>query len=117
MGSFSQTAYAFGFNIGQVKEFGPITELEQRDKADNWLYDVRSQLEEQSDFDFIDPSDTKFLQQTERGLDLSERRVAILAELLDRREAFFAEHGADIILEQYYVFKFLMDKSAAVPGE
>jgi hypothetical protein len=88
------------------------SEADLREKADRWLNEAQAELEKQfGEFPLLEPSDHRFLLRMDRGAELSQRRTALLAELLDRRNAICNETGVDIILEQYFVLKSVLDYS------
>jgi hypothetical protein len=100
-----------------MPEFEPKFETDIRERADVWLSEVRAELEKLSGVPILEPGNDKFLERISRGLELSDRHVAILAKLLDHREAFYEENGIDIILEQFYVLRLLLDRSAGNSSE
>ncbi len=84
-------------------------------KADKWLDEVSSTLRE--DFvaaDSIDGS-SSLLFELRRGIALNEGVQGILAKLQDRREAFLAETGQDIGVEQLAVMDLTLSPDILHP--
>jgi hypothetical protein len=94
-----------------MNEFEPHPEELLREKADKWLDDVTEALSTQySDVPLLEPDDQRFLEKVHRGMELSSMRLSQIASLYDHRESFYEEKGVDIILEQYYTLKLLVER-------
>ncbi|MBA3757916.1 hypothetical protein H0X09_03615 [Candidatus Saccharibacteria bacterium] len=118
-GLLEQTTLAFLLDLLYylaMFEMDPSREAGMKEKADQWLNDVKSELEKLADPLELELGNAKFLVKIDRGMLLSERRVALFAELQDRREAFFGETGADPLLEQFYAFRSALDADMQIPS-